>query len=32
LIGWLEAGGLVMTTLILAAALRAAVVAEKGAR
>jgi hypothetical protein len=33
LIGWLEAGGLVVTTVILAVALRAAVNAEKaGAR
>ncbi len=31
LIGWLEAGGLVATTVILAIALRAAVNAEKGA-
>jgi hypothetical protein len=30
LIGWLEAGGLVATTVILAVALRAAVSAEKG--
>ena len=29
-IGWLEAGGLVATTVILAMALRAAVTAEKG--
>jgi hypothetical protein len=29
-IGWLEAGGLVATTVILALALRAAVTAEKG--
>jgi len=29
-IGWLEAGGLVATTVILAMALRAAVAAEKG--
>ena len=32
LIGWLEAGGLVATTVILAIALRAAVTAEKGGR
>ena len=31
-IGWLEAGGLVATTLILAAAWRSAVGAERGAR
>jgi hypothetical protein len=31
-IGWLEAGGLVVTTAILAVALRAAVNAEKAAR
>jgi hypothetical protein len=32
LIGWLEAGGLVLTTVILAAALRAAVGRERGVR
>ena len=32
LIGWLEAGGLVVTTVILAVALRASVIADKGAR
>jgi hypothetical protein len=31
-IGWLEAGGLVATTVILAIALRSSVVAEKGGR
>ena len=30
LIGWLEAGGLVATTVILAIALRSSVIAEKG--
>lgn len=30
LIGWLEAGGLVVTTLIPAFALRSSVIAEKG--
>ncbi len=32
LIGWLEAGGLVVTTVILAIALRASVIAEKEGR
>jgi hypothetical protein len=32
LIGWLEAGGLVVTTVILAMALRAAVMSERGGR
>ena len=32
LFGWLEAGGLVATTVILAMALRATVVNEKGRR
>ncbi|BBZ19694.1 hypothetical protein MGAD_40290 [Mycolicibacterium gadium] len=32
LIGWLEAGGLVFTTVILAIALRAAIATEKGVR
>jgi hypothetical protein len=32
LIGWLEAGGLVATTVILAIALRAALVSERGLR
>ncbi len=31
-VGWLEAGGLLVTTLILAIALRASVIAERGAR
>jgi hypothetical protein len=32
LIGWLEAGGLVVTTVILALALRAAVLSDRGGR
>jgi hypothetical protein len=32
LIGWLEAGGLVVTTVILALALRATVVSDRGGR